>query len=352
MEGTAMQFVVWVETVIAGRSVAVRRAAVVDRQCLANVPAELGLTLQEGRAILSGMEQEVVQSQVDLQSGAASVCEHCQDRLRIKDIKKRRLDTVFGRVTVSCRRFIRCTCRGGTPQSIWPLASWGLLGMKRSTPERMYLLAEWGSKLPYRRAAELLNEMLPGLNRKIAHTAVRRNTLTVGALLDERIIEPDEYASLVPPRLPVPASSRLTIAIDATYVRSDLTNGLYQHYVVAGRIDCDGRLGGRFAYVAQRPDEALEFIKAAMQSHGLTDHSRVVVLADGADGLASLVKAASPEGSRSILDWFHISMRLRSIEQIAPKVAGVLKEQDLDAAALTLQKVPRIRYQMWNGRWL
>lgn len=32
--------------------------------------------------------------------------------------------------------------------------------MKRSTPERMYLLAEWGSKLPYRRAAELLNEML------------------------------------------------------------------------------------------------------------------------------------------------------------------------------------------------
>jgi hypothetical protein len=54
----------------------------------------------------------------------------------------------------------------------WPLASWGLLGMKRSTPERMYLLAEWGSRLPYRRAAELLNEMLPGLNRKISHTSL------------------------------------------------------------------------------------------------------------------------------------------------------------------------------------
>jgi hypothetical protein len=352
MEGTAMQFVVWVETMIAGQSVAVQRAAVVERQCFANVPTELGLTLQEGRVILTGIEQEVVQSQVELQSGAASVCEHCQVRLRIKDIRKRRLDTVFGRVTVSCRRFIRCTCRGGMPHSIWPLASWGLLGMKRSTPERMYLLAEWGSKLPYRRAAELLNEMLPGLNRKISHTAIRRHTLAVGALLDERIIEPDEYASLVPPRLPVPASNRLTIAIDGTYVRSDLTNGLYQHYVVAGRIDRDGRLGGRFAYVAQRPGDALEFVKAAMQSHGLTDHSRVAVLADGADGLASLVKTASPEGSQSILDWFHISMRLRSIEQMAPKVAGVLKEQDPDAAALTPQKVPRIRYQMWNGRWL
>jgi hypothetical protein len=27
---------------------------------------------------LTGIEQEVVQSQVELQSGAASVCEHCQ----------------------------------------------------------------------------------------------------------------------------------------------------------------------------------------------------------------------------------------------------------------------------------
>ena len=32
--------------------------------------------------------------------------------------------------------------------------------MKRATPERMCLLAEWGSKLPYRRVAELLNVQL------------------------------------------------------------------------------------------------------------------------------------------------------------------------------------------------
>jgi hypothetical protein len=69
-----MQYVVWVETMIAGQSVAVQRAAVVERQCLANVPTKLGLTLQEGRAVLTGIEQEVVQSQVELQSGASSVC--------------------------------------------------------------------------------------------------------------------------------------------------------------------------------------------------------------------------------------------------------------------------------------
>jgi hypothetical protein len=45
-----MQFVVWVETIIAGQSVAVQRAAVVECHCLASVPTKLGLTLQEGRA--------------------------------------------------------------------------------------------------------------------------------------------------------------------------------------------------------------------------------------------------------------------------------------------------------------
>lgn len=74
-----MQFVAWIETIIAGKSVAVQRGAAVERQCLENVPTELGLTLQEGRAVLTDIEQAVVQSEVELQSGAASMCEHCLD---------------------------------------------------------------------------------------------------------------------------------------------------------------------------------------------------------------------------------------------------------------------------------
>jgi hypothetical protein len=44
-----MQFVVRVETIIAGKTVAVQHAAVVERQCLANVPTKLGVTLQGGK---------------------------------------------------------------------------------------------------------------------------------------------------------------------------------------------------------------------------------------------------------------------------------------------------------------
>jgi hypothetical protein len=201
--------------------------------------------------------------------------------------------------------------------------------------------------LPYRKAAELLQEFLPASSAKLSHTSVRRQTLSVGALLDQRVTEPEEYDCLEPCR----QAARASIAIDGTYVRSDLTNGLYQHYVVAGRVERDGDLGGHFAWAAQRPNDALEFMRAAMCSDGWTERSRVAVLADGADGLADLVSAVSPNTCRSILDWFHISMRLRPIEQMASKIASALKPLDVGIGEFILEKMPRVRYQMWNGRW-
>jgi hypothetical protein len=98
-----MQFVVWIGTVIAGKSVAVQRVAAVERNGV-NAPTELGLTLEDGKTILNGIEQNIIQTQVDIQSGFCRACMHCQEPQRVKDTRKRRLDTVFGRVTVRCRR--------------------------------------------------------------------------------------------------------------------------------------------------------------------------------------------------------------------------------------------------------
>src|SRR5260370_9048164 len=121
MEYAAMQFIVWIETVIAGKSVAVHRVATLERKGV-NDPTERGLTLQDGKAILNGIEQDIVQTQVDLQSGLCRACVHCEQPQRVKDTRKRRLDTVYGRVTVRCRRFVRCTCRGGKARNPSPPA--------------------------------------------------------------------------------------------------------------------------------------------------------------------------------------------------------------------------------------
>jgi hypothetical protein len=143
----------------------------------------------------------------------------------------------------------------------------------------------------------------------------------------------------------------MSVAIDATYVRADRAGWHRQHYVVAGRIERDGQLGDRFAWVAQRPTDPLEFMKAALENNGWTSASRVAVLADGADGLKNLVDCATPNPALSILDWFHISMRFRPIEQMAPKVASLLDKTDPVMAAMIRVKLPRVRHQMWNGKW-
>jgi hypothetical protein len=90
----------------------------------------------------------------------------------------------------------------------------------------------------------------------VSHATLRRHALAVGARLDQRVTEPDEYDWPESRRDPAPTGTRLIVAIDGTYLRSNLGTGLYQHYVVAGRIDRDGILAGRFAWIARWPGEA------------------------------------------------------------------------------------------------
>ena len=52
-----------------------------------------------------------------------------------------------------------------------------------------------------------------------------------------------------------------------------------------------------------------------------------------------------------VLDWFHISMRLRVIEQMAPGVAAIVGNTDPALTELLTEKINRVRHQIWNGGW-
>jgi hypothetical protein len=104
--------------------------------------------------------------------------------------------------------------------------------------------------------------------------------------------------------------------------------------VVAGRVERDGHLGGRFAWVAAKSTSPVEFMKAALDDDGWTAESRVAFVADGADRLSNVVRDAIPQSPRQILNWFHISMRLRHIEQMGPKVADILEQAEGNIAGL------------------
>jgi hypothetical protein len=343
-----MEFIVWVETRIAGKTLEMHEVAKIDRVATRVGPEELGLTLADGKTVLKQIQERIVQIQIEVISAAAEPCQHCGRKQRMKDLRTRQLRTVFGAVDVFCRRFVRCTCRGGKPRALWPLRR---MDVKRTLPELSYLFAKWGSTMSYRRAAQLLNEFLPLSHGRISPATVQRHTLAVGRELNRRVTEPDEYDWPDSRRLAVPPAGHLTVAIDGTYVRADSSGWMRQHYVVAGRIERDGRLDGHFAWVSRDPTSASEFMKAALEDQGWTKQSRVTVLADGADGLKSVVQGAILQVPRNILDWFHISMRLRPIEQMGANMADVLGDVAADTAAAIRSKLPRLRYQMWHGKW-
>ena len=101
--------------------------------------------------------------------------------------------------------------------------------------------------------------------------------------------------------------------------------GLGKYYIVAGRIEREGRLGGCFFCVAQHPMcNAAAFMKASLEDNGWTPTSQIRVLADGADGLSNLVNTAAEETTHRVLDWFHIRMRLRPIEQMSPGIVTIV----------------------------
>ena len=100
---------------------------------------------------------------------------------------------------------------------------------------------------------------------------LRRHTLSVGARLEQRVIEPAEYDWPESRRESDAPAKHLSVAIDGTYVRADRMMGLREYQVVAGRMEREGQLGGRFAWIAQhRRCDPEAFMKAALQTNGWT----------------------------------------------------------------------------------
>jgi hypothetical protein len=218
----------------------------------------------------------------------------------------------------------------------------------RATPEYTYLLAKWGARMPYRRATTLMRALLPLRRSEISYGSVRRATIDTGRRIETRALDPEEYEWESAGRTCGGAATQVQVAIDGTCIRG--APGAYGRHlrVVAGRIERDGQLGGHFAWVPEAVSATGAMMKSALNDDGFTSDSSLDVLADGADGLESVVREAADRPPTQRLDWFHISMRLRPIEQMVARVAALVPDQ---AQRRVLQQdTPRLRWQLWHGR--
>lgn len=89
-------------------------------------------------------------------------------------------------------------------------------------------------------------------------------------------------------------------------------------------------------------------MRAALISQGWQPSRPVTVISDGEPALLNLVRAATGEPVHHILDWWHISMRVRHIEQALAGIYAVWPTYQAGLDYISVD-VERLRHLIWNG---
>ena len=169
-----------------------------ERPQTGQIAATLGLGLAEGKALLAALQRHLVAAQVDEHCRDRRRCDRCGAQRPLKDLRPRRLTSLFGVVAVQAPRFGPCRCGVACRRSITPVAE---IMPDRCTPEYERVVAAMGAALPYRRALRLLGEFFP-LGDAPAVETTRRRTLRVGARLERAALAPSQPPAAAPDTSP------------------------------------------------------------------------------------------------------------------------------------------------------
>jgi len=97
-----------------------------------------------------------------------------------------------------------------------------------------------------------------------------------------------------------------------------------------------------FGLVASQDEQSARRLDAVLQ--GLPETRAVTMLTDGGDSVRALAGVMAP-GAASILDWFHIAMRLTGLGQYT---RGLAHHNPVEATALE-SRLERIQWRLWHG---
>ena len=313
---------------------------VIERCCIDPSEDGLGISLAEGKSILKEVQRAVLQDQVEEISEVARVCRDCHSYLPVHDRRNRQVDTLFGRVTVQAPRVRMCMC--GLPGFPAYKAAYSPLTRilkDKATPELRRLQAELGARHSFREAARLLNELTPCATQN--HATIRNRLASVAKALEERCCEePTDTAIQSKP-------TEVTVFLDSAYVRSRPEYQRRNFEVIVGSIETETAKKLRFGLSQMGADHPIENLRSNLKAAGWEDGVAVTVLSDGDPALPRLVRNATGADVRHILDWWHISARIRHVETtFQTLVSHIETESSAEIAAL----VETLRWHIWHGQ--
>jgi hypothetical protein len=218
--------------------------------------ATVGLTLADGKRTLAGLHDHLVRAQAEEYCRQRRLCPHCGLHRPLKDVRARRLLSVFGTVEVRAPRFMPCRCAVTNRHILNPIAE---IMPDRCTPEYERLIAKMGSQFPYRRARTLLSEFLPLADVPAVETT-RRRTMRVGARLENLAVANQ-------PPAPATEARTITLSIDGGHVRSVRSYQVRSFEVMLAQVNNDDGKQVVFASMPAEADRQREQLRGVL--HGL-----------------------------------------------------------------------------------
>jgi hypothetical protein len=300
--------------------------------------ATVGLTLADGKRTLAGLQDHLVRAQAEEYCRQRRLCSHCGSRRPFKDVRARRLMSVFGTVEVRAPRFMPCGCAVTRRHILNPIAE---IMPDRCTPEYERIIAKMGSLLPYRRARTLLSEFLPLADVPAVETT-RRRTMRVGARLEKLAVAGQ-------PPMPAANARAVAVSIDGGHVRSVRSYQVRSFEVMLAQVSNDDGQQVVFASMPAEADRQREQLRGVLHGLGATPTTPVTILSDGAEGPRSLGEAACVGPTHHVLDWFHLSMRIQHVARAASSWPDEL-DDDRKAGARLTETIERIRWRLWHGQ--
>jgi hypothetical protein len=319
----------------------VEEVACIERGRLS--PETLGLCLDEAKQLLAGVQQVMTAHQVEEYVEQHRQCPHCQHPLAYKGHHQIGLRSLFGKLTIASPRLYTCSCQPKENRSWSPVAA---LLAERSTPELLYLEARWASLMSYGLTVGLLSDLLP-MEHQLSTSTVSRHVHQVAERLEGELGEeqpsfiegcPAEWYELPEPAAP------LTVSLDGGYVHARSSerrkDGSFE--VIVGKSTTAEGITTRFGLVSGYDPKPRRRMFEVLQSQGMQMNQAVTFLTNGGDTVRDLTEGHNPLAEH-ILDWFHITMRITVLNQMAKGISAQHKGEEFE------KNLERVKWFIWHG---
>jgi hypothetical protein len=321
----------------------------------------LGLALAEGKRILKKVQEAMVQEQVSnalLRLRCCPVCGKVRHSRGHHDVTVR---TVFGNVELQSPRLSHCPCQPHAEKTFSPLQT---MLPEHVSPELLYLEVKWSSLLPYGVSCDLLHDVLP-VDEKVNAVTIRNHLFQVAERLEEELGE--ERPCLIEgceqdwEQLPIP-DGPLTVGLDGGFVRARHKRGCFEVIVGKSVLEFKREAEGEekskkcFGFVQTFDEKPRRRLFELLKSQGMAMNQQVTFLSDGGDDVRQVQQYLNPE-AEYWLDWFHVTMRITVMKQMARGLAKETKpsaDSDGEPAAgpegKSIEKeLQSLKWNLWHG---